>query len=288
MSFARRLPTVTVIAVAGIAAIISILDLTGALDQVSWLKDRVPVLTLLVVGAVSAYLISEQSTASRTQEHMLDSAIKKAIESVSEIQVLAFNGRAEFWRYAAQRIRECKATIDDLTWGSAPPSAMTADDKAAYQEYRKAIALVSTGKGENKTKIFREVMSFPNDVRIHRARPLMDERYPNYHLRYYDYNHAGSPSLLQYYVFDRSEVLITSRSQAGAALDNCFMTFRSRALATIMSHYFEVIWHDAILLKDTDVVKRDLLDDIERKIAGKEAEKRKRPHWRFTSNWRHG
>jgi hypothetical protein len=264
LSFVRKANALTIIVVALIGGVISILDLTGTLDDVPWLKDRIAVLTLLVVGVVSIYLISEQAVASQTQEAILRS-IRRSIASSSAIEVRTFDGRAAFWRYAAERIKSSERTIDDLTWGPAPPTAMTADDKLAYQEYRAAIAQATTGTGKNKTKVFREVMSFPNEVRIGRARPLMDDsRYPNYHLRYYDYNHNGSPSLLQYYIFDNWEVLISSRSQAGAALDNCFMTFKNKQLATIMSHYFEVIWRDAI------DVRSGVLAEIEKDIRRRE------------------
>jgi hypothetical protein len=265
MSLVKRLQTIIAATVAIVAVIISVLDLTGAFDSVSWLKSRVPVLTLLVVSAVAAYLISEQFAASRTQADVLSSVMQK-VESVSGLEVTVFNGRAEFWRYAARRIRDCKETIDDFTWGPAPASAMSAEDVAAYKVYRQAIQSVSTGRGEHKNKIFREIMSFPDGKRIPRARVLMDPKYPNYHLRYYDYDHSGSPSLLQYYVFDKTEVVISSRWPSSASLNNCFMSFKSPALGVAMSHYFEVAWSQAIVLKDTNTIDNDRLEAISMKI----------------------
>ena len=54
MSIGKRLETITITAVVLIAVGISVADLTGALDEVGWLKNRIPVITLLVVGAMSA------------------------------------------------------------------------------------------------------------------------------------------------------------------------------------------------------------------------------------------
>jgi hypothetical protein len=252
--------------VAATAVGITVADMVGALDNVPWLQARIPVITLLALGAFALYLISEQFVQAREQEMYVDAAILKAMRAVSGVEVRRFNTRADFYRYAAERIRACNHT-DDLTWGPMPASAMNADDEAAYEEYRHAIAAACTGKGDNKRKIFREVMSFPVETRIERAAPLMNkDRYPNYHLRYYDYNHYGSPVLLQYYVFDKSEVLFSSRTQPASSMDNRFMSIKSRELGEVMSHYFETIWHDAILLKDTTTVRTDRLTRIQAKF----------------------
>jgi hypothetical protein len=198
MSIAKRLELITIVAVACTAVAISIADLIGALDEVMWLKSRIPVLILLVVGAVSAYLIEERWSSSREQARTLSAAVEQAVEALSGIEVREFHGRAEFWGYATERIRAAKATIDDLTWGLVPVTATTPQDQAAYREYRKAIEQVSTGKGEHRNKTYREVMTFPDARRLPRARAMMHHRYPNFQLRYYDYDHAGTPLLIQF------------------------------------------------------------------------------------------
>lgn len=266
MLILKRLEVVTMAVVAVAAVGITVADMIGALDNVSWLQARIPVITLLALGAFALSLISEQFAQAQEQELCVDAAIMKAMRAVSGVEVRRFDTRADFYRYAAERIRACNHT-DDLTWGPMPASAMTADDEAAYKEYRQAIAVACSGKGDNKRKIFREVMSFPAETRIERAALLMNkDRYPNYHLRYYDYNHDGSPVLLQYYVFDKSEVLFSSRMQPASSRDNQFMSIKSRELGEVMSHYFESIWHNAILLKDTTTVRTDRLAEMQVKL----------------------
>lgn len=270
MLLLKRLEVVTMTVVACAAVGITVADMVGALDNVPWLRARIPVITLLALGAFAGYLISEQFAQALEQEMYVDAAILKAMRTVSGVEVRRFDTRADFYRYAAQRIRACNHT-DDLTWGPMPALGMSADDQSAYKEYRQAIAAACTGKGDNRKKIFREVMSFPAEpaeIRIELAAPLMNkERYPNYHLRYYDYNHRGSPLLLQYYVFDKSEVLISSRAQSAASMDNQFVTIKSRELGEVMSHYFEVIWHEAILLKDTTTDGADRLAEIQARLS---------------------
>jgi len=240
MWIAKKLETMTVTAVASVAIIVSTLDLAGVLSGVGWFRNRIPVLTLLAVGAVSAYIIAAQSSASRSQRDTLQSVVHQAIAALGGIEVRSFDNLADYWTYATDRIKD-SATIDDLTWGLSSVSWTTARDLAAYKEYRRQIALATTGKKENRNKVYREVFSFPSERRVARAVALMDQRYPNYHLRFYDYDHSGTPLLLQFYVCDNSEVLISSHSESGSPLDSRYMVFKNAQLAEVLSHYLASI-----------------------------------------------
>ncbi|HZB31987.1 MAG TPA: hypothetical protein VE465_17655 [Streptosporangiaceae bacterium] len=59
MRLIRQLPLLTI----GIlSAFVPIVDLTGLLDNIPWLQDRLPALTLLTVGAIAFYLAFERAT----------------------------------------------------------------------------------------------------------------------------------------------------------------------------------------------------------------------------------
>lgn len=266
MFIAKKLETVTVIAVAVLAIAISIMDLAGFIDGVGWLRERVSVLTLLVVGAVAAHLIIEQSSIARNQSDIVRSAVDQAVAALEGVEARQFDSREDFWRYAAKRVRESR-TIDDLTWGEILPTVRTPQDRVAYNAYRREIELASTGKGTNQRKAYREIMSFPDDIRLQRAAPLMDRRFTNYELRYFDYDHPGTPPLLQFYVFDRREVLISLTPLTRSPLDSRYLSIKSGQLADIMSDYFEAAWRDAIVLKDIDIIRWDILKDIAHRLG---------------------
>lgn len=230
MAFARKIETVTVATVTLVALVISLLDLAGLLDGIGWLRNRIPVLTLLAVGALAAYLVTEQSLTERRQSSVVQSAVGQLAAKLSVTESHEFDTRAKFWLYAAKRIRESKSTIDDLTWGMVTPTAMTLVDEKAYGEYRHEIGTASSGKGANRDKVYREIMSFPNDVRLGRAIPLLNsDRYPNFQLRCYRYDHSGTPPLLQFYVFDKEEVLISLTPLTNSARDSRYMTYKKQA-----------------------------------------------------------
>lgn len=178
-----------------------------------------------------------------------------------------FDSRAEFWLYAAKRIRESQS-IDDLTWGTVLPTVRTVKDENAYATYRKAIWRASTGRGVNKGKRYREIMSFPNSIRLGRAAPLLDDdKYPNFQLRCFDYDHVGTPPLLQFYIFDQKEILVSMTPLTGNPNDSRYMFFKNERLASLMSDYFEAAWRDAIILKDFGVIRWDILKDIARRLG---------------------
>ena len=178
-----------------------------------------------------------------------------------------FPNRADFWLYAAKRIRESQS-IDDLTWGTVIPTVRTRRDEDAYTTYRKAIWRASTGKGKDKGKRYREIMSFPNTIRLGRAAPLLDiERYPNFELRCFDYDHVGTPPLLQFYIFDEEEILVSLVPLTGNPNDSRYMFFKNERLARLMSEYFEAAWRDAIVLKNFGVIRWDRLKDIAHRLG---------------------
>lgn len=178
-----------------------------------------------------------------------------------------FPSRAKFWLHAAERIRESQS-IDDLTWGTVLPTVMTREDERAYKIYRRAIWKASTGRGANKSKRYREIMSFPNAIRLGRAAPLLDnEKYPNFQLRCFDYDHTGTPPLLQFYIFDEKEVLVSLVPLTGSPNDSRYVFFKNEPLGKLMSDYFEAAWRDAIALKDFGVIRWDRLRDIAHQLG---------------------
>jgi hypothetical protein len=200
------------------------------------------------------------------QEHPQIGWVRGDSQAVSESG--RFSSRAEFWLYAAERIRESRS-IDDLTWGTVINTRRTKEDERAYNAYREAIWEASTGRGANEGKTYREIMSFPNNIRLDRAVPLLDDKqYPNFQLRCFDYDHTGTPPLLQFYIFDEKEILVSLVPLAGNnPKGSRFMFFKNERLAQLMSDYFDAAWSDAIVLKDFDGVQWDRLREIAHRLG---------------------
>lgn len=61
MNMQERAELILIATTALICIAISILDFTGALDSITWLAKRISVMTLLAVGLVALYLVTERS-----------------------------------------------------------------------------------------------------------------------------------------------------------------------------------------------------------------------------------
>jgi hypothetical protein len=61
MDLKNRIELIVIYLVSLSVIIISILDFSGALDSLPWLSQRIPIMTLLTVGLVALYLVSQQN-----------------------------------------------------------------------------------------------------------------------------------------------------------------------------------------------------------------------------------
>jgi len=257
----RILETLALGVVAALALFVSILDLAGALDGVDWLKNRVAVLTLLAVGAVLTHLTIIHWTSQRELDDALKAATEEIREAVHGIVFRELEGASEYWEYAAERIGRARSSVDDVTWGEVASSQVSAETKRAYKLYRRRIGAICTGRGRNTRLVYREMMSFPDGYRLGRARDLLNDAYPNYHLRYFDFDHDGMPPLLQFFVIDRKEVLLSVQSKT--AFDNKYISIVSPRLAEVMCEFFELAWRDGIVLKDARGPRFEIFAELE-------------------------
>lgn len=63
------------------------------------------------------------------------------------------------------------------------------------------------------------------------------------------------------------EVLISLTPLTRSPLDSRYLSIKSGQLADIMSDYFEAAWRDAIVIKDIDIIRWDILKDIAQRLG---------------------
>jgi len=56
----ERLEYIALLTTAGVGIVVSILDLSGLLENTSWIGQRITALTLLLVGFIATYLVFER------------------------------------------------------------------------------------------------------------------------------------------------------------------------------------------------------------------------------------
>jgi len=246
--------------VAILAILIAGLDYLGVEVVVQHFSQRLAELTLIAVGFLALHIALQDSDLSRIARDTsaAPSIIMKALHGVHFEE---FGDAPEYWRYAARRIKSAQKSVDDLTWGRTPTAQVTSGAKEAYAHYRHTIQKVTQGRGSHAQVVYREIMSFPDGYRIGRARTLIEDRFRNYHLRFYDYNHVGTPRQIQFLLIDQEECLLGVHGETGLA--GKFISVKSAGLVQAMAAYFEICWRESIQLKGTNGVDRVLWNSLE-------------------------
>jgi hypothetical protein len=250
--------------VGGLAILIAALDFLGVQLVVQHFSSRLAELTLIAIGFVALHVAIQDSKLSRI---MRSSAETPAIV-VRALQGAHFNEFPDapaYWSYLTRQIEAAHSSIDDLTWGRIPSAQITAGAKKVYADYRKTIDAIAHGKGRHSQLVYREIMSFPDGYRIGRAQALLDANLENYHLRFYDFSHGGTPRLLQFTLIDQAELLIGVHGETGLA--GKFISITSTGLVEAMTTYFEICWREAIPLKDRNHVDTSTWTALKNRVA---------------------
>ncbi|MFF0487576.1 hypothetical protein ACFYTQ_01000 [Nocardia sp. NPDC004068] len=261
----KKLESGTLAVLAGLALAISALDLSGALDGASWLKGRVPVLTLLAVGVIITHIAVVSWNSGKEMEKLTQLIAGEMREAVNGVKFREIADTASYYRCIVDLILNARTSIDDLTWGVVSPAQTSIATTRAYEAYTNAVVQACGGRGNRSTLVYREIMSFPDGARIGKVKKLFDRNLPNYHLRFFDYSHQGTPPLLQFFVFDGVEVLVAV--MATTSFENRYFRIEGAAIAQLFRSYFELAWRQGIVLKDSHQVRRNLLREIELRVG---------------------
>ncbi len=256
----RKIETYTAATLAALALLISILDMVGAFERVSWLRENVSKFTLLAVGAILLHLVITDWSAPRELRDALKESTNEIRDAVRGVKLHEFEDAAQYFRYAVDAIDKARHSIVDVTWGQPWDPEISADTQRAYGQYRAAVARACK-RGSRSNVVYREIMSFPDGKRIGRVKDMLKEEYPNYHVRYFDYPHEGTPPLLQFFVLDRREALVSVLSNT--AFQNRYFAVASGGIAAALHDYFELAWRDAEILKDPSGIQAEVLNQLE-------------------------
>lgn len=277
-----------------ISLAINVLDWVGLLDNWPVLRERAPIMTLLLVSIIAIYLLQE-----RAQEHaqlrravarrdrtlvdglrvdltkltqeqttvFLTALEAKGAELVSAVKgvfVKKMDDPEVYYRYLAERVGTAKRSIDDLTWGAVSLSTRTPSEAAEYNAY--VTAMVDACTRRNNLKV-REVYTFPTMLRLERVEAMLQRNLPNYFVHYYDVNHDGLPPLLQFTIIDTEEVIFgTGRGQHRTAAGEKYLSIRSRPVAEKFAEYFNMIWESGKPIRDPNTNDLAKLAEIRKKL----------------------
>jgi len=249
----------TVVALLSIG--ISVADMSGVLDQVSFLKDRIPQITLLLLGAFVAYLAFREALDAReigTNFKKLQNAVIDQIKLSHGIQTLSFNKVEDLYMYVADALNNATERIEDITWGSRVAFRTQVQQKA-YETYLSAME-----KACSKPSLeYREISSLSGSHYYEKARRLIDKKYQSYNLGYYDITNVSVP-LVSYVIVDSREVLGWFYRDPGSPSQDkeVYIAITDPHIVRLFKDYFQTLWERSIKLKDGSYVNWELLNKI--------------------------
>jgi hypothetical protein len=231
--------------------IIAILDFWDLDSAIPFLSGKIPTLALLVLGMIASYLVFERKSKLDKIETLVSEGFNTTMFSLQGGPLKLFADSGELYEYLAQQISNAQKSIDDLTWGDITSTVKTKQQDLAFTKYFNAMKK-SLG---NKSIQYREVMSFPKEgklrvERIARAEQMLNSNYFNYEIGYYDFEHKGSPPLIQFLIIDNKEAIVAFYRGKTIPLEGTlhFSTFHP-LIVRFFRDYYDAIWSGSIILK---------------------------------------
>lgn len=229
-----------------ISGLVSIADLLGLLDSIPWLAQRVPTITLLLVGFVAGYLVLERrSVLSATYADLqrridkinqqLDDNLHVTISSLKGVESRSFASGTDLLRYVNKRLSQARVRVDDLSWspavGLGQGLQVTQDVNHLYEKRLTQVA---------RRIPYREVFIFNKPERVGKLRRRLGQNLEGYSCAYYE--HWTVP-LLQFMLIDDEEVIFLSDQYP------VYVAVRQPDIVNLFVKYYETIWQQAIPLK---------------------------------------
>ncbi len=247
-------------AIAILSVGIAFLDFSGALENLDWLKDRIPTFVFLSVGLLAGYLALErrnQLEPMRTEirdginllAHKQEDTTQALIDSLQGVQVNKFESGDAFLNYLHGRITNARIRIDDVSWR---PNFGTQNYGGSAQKLNKRFPNILREAVQRVP--YREIMIFNKPGRREKLQSLLEENMAGYSCAYFD---AGMEiPLLQFMVLDNEEVIIFGD------LVTSSVSIRHPVVVKVFADYFEEAWQRAWKLKIGKTIYWDRVKEV--------------------------
>ena len=267
---------------------ISLSHLIG-LWEIKWVSERIPAITLLVLGLFILFLtrvleridyrddldalkdISQRHADQNesSQGHMsqvldnLQVMIKELPGNLTAgLDVDQFQDVGDVYNYVSAKLRNANTSIKDITWGSYT-GYRTEYQQRCYEGYVTTIEDVCK-KGK---VIYQEISSLSDQHYFHRSANLL--KYYNYHLAYHDISATQVP-LISYVIIDEKEVVLGFFRVPGITFPPdsiVYLSVTNPLLVHFFFDYFVAIWEKAEKLKEAKKIHNSKIEEIAAKMG---------------------
>ncbi|MCP4368052.1 MAG: hypothetical protein GY797_08100 [Deltaproteobacteria bacterium] len=255
----NRIETSIIIATAVVSGLVALLDFLGLLDNIPWLQEKVPTLTLLVGGLIAGYLAIERRQQLEPMQEEFRTGISELkrtnsetasliIDSLKGVELRSYEDGHDLINYINERLSQASVQVDDLTWSPAGRRLDIGLDKAQKPAKEHFQRIVNVAQKIS----YREVFVFNTPTKISKLQKLLTENVPGYSCAYYE-NEANVP-VLTFVIIDKEEVFLFSA--------NSNFAIKHPEIVQLFMEYYEKIWDKAIPIKTGNSVNKELAERI--------------------------
>ena len=216
-----------------IGGIVALLDFLGVLDNIDWLSERIPALTLLLVSLIATSLLVSTSSLRLYFDKLLPNG-----------SIRHFENDRESFEYILRLIQGAKKSVSDVTWESPYRTTVVFDDQDK-ERYLRVIEDVS-----QRAK-YREIIMFcGSQSRFEKATRLLQKAGKYYELAIYNDLPDHAPPRKGVIIVDDEEVYLGK------------VSIRHPQLVDYFCKQFDDYWAHASLVKVGDKLDVNLFEKI--------------------------
>jgi hypothetical protein len=243
---------------------------TLVLHQLEVIPDSyVPKLVLLGLCVFVLHEIIERAK-SKEEHEILERIQNESIESIREIltkgvEAKVLDDRPEFYKVMIERVKEVKNTLDITNFTPQPPTTTGIPERLEYFD-----TVASVVKNRKNVEMRRIVSITTKDkckwVEKEQLRGF--EGQSNFHLGYYDFAPKHMP-LYTIVLLDKNEIFLGvywEPIHLGHRDKNIWI--KSKELCEAFADYYEVLWNNAIKLKEGPFMNWEEFERIRRGFEG--------------------
>ena len=242
----NNLEKVILYSLVAVLIIVAVADILGALDEVTWISNRIPTIVLLFLSMWIGFWFSQKQN-----ENERAMRLEKLVsQSIGEIHVLKTTEEA--FDYLAKQYEKAQLSIDQA---AIAPSISTSKAYSRYDQVLKRIL-------KNNQVKYRHV-TFLDSIRWKRLRVfLQDEKIEKYFARCYDLPEESLPGL-SFSIIDDEEIVMRYPYDPGQS--EIWLSIKHPEVVRLFSAYYRNLWANGIALDKSD---NTLIDGFDKKYGG--------------------
>ncbi|MCT4623630.1 MAG: hypothetical protein N4A46_08410 [Schleiferiaceae bacterium] len=227
------------------AILISLLDLFGVLPIIT---NSIPYITLILLSALGAYLITEKSTKIDSIENKVDLGFKELLRHHNIPQIQSFSSLVDFYSYIVSSFKDVKS-IHDVSWSNPQKfnnQELTKQEEKAYERFKSYKERILK-KGEI---IYNEIFTFPYESRVKRAINLVNSNYKCYNAVYYPTKSDLVPRMSFVILeFKEHKELLTFFYKNNSEIEEKRLLVKSDEIIELFQDYYDNAFNGGVPLK---------------------------------------